>query len=118
MKALICKNCGGSINPKTLQCEYCGTQYREELREDSILHIVFQSSPADIKALETRVSVSGDMMRNVPPERIAEFTMKEITHNLSKALAPFVEVVTEYDPRMMVQIVRGRIRVVEPDFRF
>lgn len=118
MKALICKNCGGSINPKTLQCEYCGTQYQEEITDNPIRHLVIQSCPADIKALGTKVSVSDDMMRNVPPERIAEFTMKEITRNLAEALAPFVKVETEHDPMMMVQVIRGSIRVVEPDFRF
>lgn len=118
MKALICKNCGGSINSKTLQCEYCGTQYWEELREDSIRHIVFKSSPADIKVLAARVSVSEDMMHNVPPEKIAEFTMKDITRRLAEALAPYIKLETERDPERMTQIIRGTVRVVEPDFRF
>lgn len=26
-ESYICKNCNGHINPKTLKCEYCDTQY-------------------------------------------------------------------------------------------
>jgi len=118
MKALECKNCGGRINPKTLQCEYCGTQYREEFADSPIRPLVIQSQPADIKVLATQVSVSDEMIHRVPPERIAEFTMEDITRGLAEALAPFVKVETMYDPRMMTQIIRGSIRVVEPDFRF
>lgn len=28
LQALGCKNCGGSIDKKTMICEYCGTNYR------------------------------------------------------------------------------------------
>ena len=29
MFSLICEKCGGAINPITLCCEYCETQYKE-----------------------------------------------------------------------------------------
>ena len=118
MKALVCENCGGKINPNTLQCEYCGTQYKEEFKDGAIQHIVVQSCPAEIKVLATRVSVSEEMMYRMPPERIAEFTMKDITRSLAEALAPFVKLETERDPMARTQVIRGTVRVVEPDFRF
>lgn len=27
IEALICDHCGGAINPRTYQCEYCGTRF-------------------------------------------------------------------------------------------
>ena len=27
LNSYTCKNCNGQINPKTLRCEYCDTQY-------------------------------------------------------------------------------------------
>ena len=38
MEALICKQCGAAINPRTMMCEYCGTKYRDE-PTFSVLHI-------------------------------------------------------------------------------
>lgn len=118
MKALICKNCGGGINPNTLKCEYCGTQYREEFTDGLVRPLVVQSCPANIKVLGTQVSVSEWMFRDVPPERIAEFTMKDISRSLAEALAPYIKLETERNPVTMTQIIRGTVRVVEPDFRF
>lgn len=118
MKALICKNCGGSINPRTLKCEYCGTQYKEEFADVPVRPLVIQSFPESIKVLATKVEVSEFMMRDVPPERIAEFTMVDIARSLAEALAPYIKLETERDPVRMTQVIRGTVRVVEPDFRF
>lgn len=30
MEAMICKNCGGHINPRTYKCDYCDTQYKRD----------------------------------------------------------------------------------------
>jgi len=32
LEPMICERCGASINPKTLQCESCGTYYREVMK--------------------------------------------------------------------------------------
>ena len=118
MKALICKNCGGSINSKTLQCEYCGTQYQRDFADTQVQRLVVESYRSDVKVLGAEVKVSDFMMRDLPREKIAEISMKEITRSLAEALAPYIELETERDPERMTQIIRGTVRVVEPDFRF
>ena len=38
MKALICDRCGGQINPDTLICPYCDTQYvRTAINPESLM---------------------------------------------------------------------------------
>lgn len=37
MRELTCKNCGGRINPITMQCEYCDSQY--EMQLDRVLFV-------------------------------------------------------------------------------
>lgn len=118
MKALVCKNCGGGINPKTLQCEYCGTQYREEFADVPVRPLVVESYQNNVKVIATKVEVSEFMMRDVPPERIAEFTMRDIARSLAEALAPYIELETMRYPETATQIIRGRVRVIEPHFRF
>lgn len=118
MKALECKNCGGRINPTTLVCEYCGTQYQRDFADVPVQRLVVESYRPEVKTLGATVEVSDFMMRDVPREKIAEFSMKEITRSLAEALAPYIELETMYNPVSMTQIVRGRVRVLEPNFRF
>lgn len=37
MNALICERCGGTINPETMQCEYCDTRYMDNSRINSLI---------------------------------------------------------------------------------
>lgn len=119
MTELKCKNCGAALvpsSPRIFKCEYCGTLYRSERKEDDVHYV--QISPAKTVTLGSQISVSDETVHFVPPDKVAEFTMRELTHNLAKALAPYIKVETMHSPHEMTQIIRGTIRVVEPDFRF
>ena len=118
MKALICKNCGGGINPNTLQCEYCGTQYREEFADVPVRPLVVESYRTDVKVLAAEIRVSEDMLLNVPAEKIAEFTMLDMARSLAEVLAPYIELETMRSQDVATQIIRGKVRVIEPHFRF
>lgn len=116
LEKLQCKNCGGTINPSTLKCEYCGTQYAKKT-ENSITHYI-QTCPAKIHTLASKTVIADELLIAVPQEHAAEFAMKQITLELAKALTPFIKLEVEQNPFDRTQIIRGAVRVVEPDFRF
>lgn len=118
MKALECKNCGGRINPTTLVCEYCGTQYQRDFADVPVQRLVVESYRPEVKALMAQVEVSEFALRDIPPERIAEFTIKDIARSLADALVPYIELETLRRPDLATQIIKGRVRVIEPHFRF
>ena len=112
---LKCKNCNGALNPKTLKCEYCGSQYRE--KNDNGRMVYIQTCPAKTEVLMAQVSVPDELvMRDA--EGIAKHTLNEMSNLLAEELIKFVKFEKEYDIHTMTQIIRGTVRVVEPDFRF
>ena len=116
LEALQCQNCGGTINSCSLKCEYCGTQY-ERKNERGITHYV-QTCPAQVHSLASQVEIDEDLLRNVPQDRIAEYTVRELVNAFAEALVPFVKLETEKSCCRRTQIIRGTVRVIEPDFRF
>ena len=113
---LKCKNCNGALNPKTLKCEYCGSQYREKNDNGKITY--FQTVPAKTEVLRAQVSVPDRMMRSVDTDTISKYTLEEISCLLAKELMKYAKIETMYEPLTMTQIISGTVRVVEPDFRF
>lgn len=113
---LTCKNCGGSLDPVTLKCEYCGTRYAKK-EERGVTHYI-QTCPAKVQTVAAQVCVSEIMLHRAPADEVSEFTMRELTHYLAEALAPYMKIETTKDLCNMTQIIRGSVRVVEPDFRF
>ena len=116
LEALRCKYCNGHIDPHTLMCEYCGTQYREENRLGEVHYI--QTCPAPIQVLRSQVVMTDEAIRHTSPEHMSEYAIKVLSRNLADALAEHMKVETYYEPGTMTQIIRGTVRVVEPDFRF
>ena len=117
---LKCRNCGGALDPKTLKCPYCGSQYerKNEHMGDMVRPVYIQTCPAQLTPLQYQMRVSDEAMRYYPQEEMARICMEEITHELAKALVPYVKIETQRDLCNMQQIIRGTVRVVEPDFRF
>jgi len=116
LSELICTHCGAALNPNTLKCEYCGTQY-ERRRDESYNTQIVLKYPSHIQKLSGQVSIP-DNFFGLSSESAADYSMKELTYTLAEALAPYMKVETMRDPYTHTQIIRGSIRVVEPDFRF
>lgn len=113
---LRCKNCNGALDPKTLKCPYCGSQYERE-NKNGVIHYI-ESVPPNVVTLGAKVCFERYMLHSMGEERASEVTMRQMTHALAEALAPYIELETHIDPLNMTQVVRGRIRVLEPDYRF
>lgn len=115
MEALICKQCGAAINPRTMMCEYCGTKYINE-PSYNVLHI---AKPGAI-TLETKTIIPDIQlyMFRDDPERMRQFVRNKMTMKLAEALEPNIEYTIEENIDQMVQIVRGRVRILPPEYRF
>lgn len=118
MKAFKCEYCGGNINHNTLKCEYCGTQYKRDFADGPVHRLVVEHHREEVKVLGASIGVSEFTLREVPPEKVAEYTIKEIARSLADALVPYIELETMRHPEMATQIIKGKVRVVEPHFRF
>ena len=117
MQALICKNCGATLNPHTLKCEYCGTQYRRECG-DGVIRV--ESYQRDVAVLRSRVSIEDFILRrsDIDKTAVLNATRKDLTYRIAEALEPYIDIETHYEPRTMTHTVIGTIRVLEPDFKF
>lgn len=114
MKPLICPNCGGKINRSRMKCEYCGTEFKEEHGE----LIRFETVPCGTKVFAVNAVVPDEEILYADGEPIMSYVRNELTHKLAEALVPMLDLQVEKDPAHMRHFVRGRIRVVEPGYRF
>lgn len=79
MKDNRCKYCGGFINMKTMQCEYCGTQYVTDLSEPNNFLVVnkgiqrIRSETAVSRELEKFLRDSDGLERAVQNKLVENF---------------------------------------------
>lgn len=117
IEPLICKNCAGIINRKSMICEYCGTHYKLEHEELMPLMIEHYSSP--VRVFNVKHAVSHELMHSgISPDVIADHVMMNMRDQLAKAISDCMEMETHFEPKTMQQIFTARIRILEPDFRF
>lgn len=113
---LKCKNCDGALDPKTLKCPYCGSQYKEMYEGGKMVYV--QTCPAQIETLRARVNVSNEMVMMADAEGLSRYALNEMAHALAQELLRYTKIEKKYDPYTMTQIIGGTVRVVKPDFRF
>lgn len=114
IEQLKCENCGAPLN-KDLTCSYCGARYR---RKDGPAPIFVQTCPARIHTLEASVAMDDYMIRDMGPDEASKFAVDCLEKEIAKGLTKHMEIRTNDDFMHFRQIVRGRVRVVDPDFRF
>ena len=113
MKPLICKQCGGSIDPTTMRCPYCGTRYEQT---GEVIRIDYAHPHAEV--LRARIEASSEYLSCLQQDELGKLIRNTMTRKLAESLEPFVEYTVQYDPAHMMQIVRGRVRVLPPGYRF
>lgn len=118
MKALICTQCGGKINPVKMRCEYCGTKYERDEDPTKPLRMAYQLGPRPV-ILQNETNIDNRLIDYVSDsEEICRFIHSEVTRRMAEALEPYVEYQVQEDPLRQRQIVRGRVRVLPPGFSF
>lgn len=111
-KAMICERCGGTINPKTHRCEYCGTYYEKE-----DIPIVLNIDNTRAEVLRASFSVDNEALSR-DKDFVMHYVGREITMKLAEALNKYVEFYVQEDMDMDRHTVTGRVRVLPPNYRF
>ena len=115
LRPYICKQCGGTINPATLKCEYCGTPYEDK----SLKRIVISQVVPGEARLRAEVRINRYSMER-DPERARDYALRELRNQLADGLLAYMKITTstDYSERYLEQteIIRGEVRVVDPTF--
>lgn len=115
MEKLQCTNCGGTINSETYTCEYCGTRYKKP--DIPMMPRIMVESPK-CSTICAEAAVDPYMVNAIGEEDASKIVLENIADEIAHHLAPFLSVEVSHDLRRNVKIVRGRVRVLDPSFRF
>lgn len=114
MKAMICTQCGGRINPAKMRCEYCGTQY--EQKHDKIVRVeTYQVSPVTLQASVCFGKEDADFLG---PAVMSRQICGRMASEIAEELVKYIEYQIQEEPYTSSVIARGRVRVLPPDYRF
>lgn len=115
MKNMTCTVCGAPINQKTHKCDYCGTSYQVEY-DENLFRLIPIYKPCQV--FKSGKLVDERMIQMLGEEKTSELVIKDIARNLADAIAPMMDIRTNYDREHCCQHIVGTIRVVGPDYRF
>ena len=103
MKPLKCECCGAPLKPsmfdyETYICEYCGSRY-ERKNGDQVIRIETFQNP--VRTFAAKTMISNEAIMAMGEEKAAEYSIRELTHNLAESLTPYLTVEKEYNPMDM-----------------
>lgn len=111
LKPMICKGCGGRIDPVALTCNMCGTAYYLDEEQNPIR---IESWQGRIRSVACETKIPREYMLYGDADKIMEFTLHDIAKRMAERLIPFIEYEQSYDHQRMEYITRARLRVADP----
>lgn len=114
IKPLICEQCGGTIDRKTMQCPYCNTQYERKNNGVTINYVVDRPG---VHTLRAEVRVDDRMMRH-NPEGATHYALDRLRQEIADGLLAYMKISTSKDFSFYneCEIIRGEVRVIDPAF--
>ena len=106
-KPLICDCCGGTINPRTMRCEFCETPYKREVAG------IVELRRSGEKTLTTSFSIDRRALREEGAP-IMEYCLNNMAGKMAEQLMPFCDFASRYEPESDRIYMSARLRVVEP----
>ena len=129
-ETINCKNCGAPLDGSG-KCPYCGSVYRVEAGQACRPMVVeVHSFPVKVLGCEVRIdrrchpevchfadnqAIPGEL---VGDDGVVELTLERMRHQLADGLMGMIKVTSHMEPGSEIQVIRGTVRVVPPDFRF
>lgn len=110
MNKYICPCCGGKINRISMTCEYCGTGFNEV--HDNLIRIETFQNP--VRTFEAKISVPDSWFIEFGIESVSELAVEGLVRELSKSIAPMMQVYSEHDLGTRSNIFSGRIKIIQP----
>lgn len=116
IKPLVCENCGGHIERKTMKCPYCDTQYERKNNGVTVNYVVDRPG---VHTLRADIRVDRHMMLH-NPEGATEYALDRLRREIADGLLAYMKITTSEDYSYLdrFQIIRGEIRVVDPAFTY
>jgi hypothetical protein len=112
MNKYICDCCGGKINPATMECEYCGTHFKEDYINDSVIRIETYRNPVETLAAATMIP--DEMIKSLGPEKASEYAVHVLAKKLSEGIVPFMVLQSEFDPCRYHHKIEARVKLIVP----
>jgi len=109
MKRYVCECCGASINLRSLKCDYCGTQYKNE--DSGIFRVLHYQAPIDTYTSTVTVS---NLDLETMGEKSGEIISNMLARNLTEAIKQNISISVRNNLPFNNQIFRGIIKVVKP----
>lgn len=106
-----CECCGGDINPYTLKCEYCGTQYKD--KNERVVRVDHYSSP--VRTIAMQRYVSEEELKHYSLEEVSEHVVQDLTYQIAEVIAPFCNFSVENDIRYWQKRIVAICKIVQPN---
>lgn len=116
LEPIVCPNCGGRVNRAIMKCEYCGTTF--ESKRDGMF-IKYDIVKPGVRTLAVEVGLPREVIHNLEDDGLRHYVQDAMVHKLAQAFVPMLDinVMPEYSYGGRVS-VQGRIRIVEPGYKF
>lgn len=114
IKPLVCEQCGGQIDRKTMKCPYCDTQYERKNNGVTVNYVVDRPG---VHTLRAEVRVDEHMMLRYPEDATA-YAMDRLRQEIADGLLAYMKISTSKDFSIFnnCEIIRGEVRVIDPTF--
>lgn len=109
-KAYICDRCGGHINRATMQCEYCGTRFREE--NDNVIRIETFRNP--VREFSVKAVIPDYYVREMGCETASRICMNELTKKMAECLPQLMNVRVEVIPTQNLVAATATLKGIVP----
>lgn len=111
MEKYICEQCGGSINPVTMKCEYCGTQYKSH--NNQIIRVETFYNP--VKTLNAGCRISKFDVECIGADNAAKHITNRLSAMFAQEIQDIIQLDALYDPERMEYNIHGMLKVVIPE---
>lgn len=107
MKEYRCKYCGGHINPRTMKCEYCDTQYKQEA--DDIIPIL-SIEKTNLIPLVAKVEVADEVLFQLG-EGIEQLVKQRLANMLAEKIMEKAKLAHEHNILNMTHVYMAMVRI-------
>ena len=117
LEGYVCKHCNGRVNPRTMKCEYCDTQYKREY-EDILPPFRVEHYMNPTQRYGARVTIPNEYIKGMGAHDATEYAIREMAHQLAECIIPCMQVESRYDIDRCGWDIRSTIEVVQPKHGF
>jgi len=112
---LVCQSCGAPLESDG-HCAYCGARYDIEYSSGP-RPIFLEVEHPRVRKLEAKTSYDINAMHCLGDE-LGKLAQRKIAADMADALTQAIKYTTYHDLERDAVVVRGELRIVDPDFRF